>query len=88
MAGDPSPMRTRIDAIAVDGLPRRPDGKVHFMRVFAEFGADGRLHVRSVGAQGSHQLAATSLANAIAQVPDGEGVPVGGSVQTILLSVA
>ncbi len=29
---------------------------------------------RPVGAQGSHQLAATSLANAIAIVPDGDGV--------------
>jgi UTP--glucose-1-phosphate uridylyltransferase/molybdopterin molybdotransferase len=58
------------------------------MRVFAEFGPDGRVHVRSVGAQGSHQLAATSLANAIAEVPDGDGVAPGGSVHTLLLWVA
>jgi UTP--glucose-1-phosphate uridylyltransferase/molybdopterin molybdotransferase len=41
-----------------------------------------------VGAQGSHQLAATSLADALAIVPDGEGVPPAGSVETILLSIA
>jgi molybdopterin molybdotransferase len=58
------------------------------MRVFGAFGADGRYHVSSVGAQGSHQLAATSLADAIAIVPDGDGVAPGGSVNTMLLSIA
>jgi molybdopterin biosynthesis enzyme len=43
--------------------------------------------VRTVGAQGSHQLAATSMANAIAEVPDGGGVAAGGSVGTMLLWV-
>jgi molybdopterin biosynthesis enzyme len=43
--------------------------------------------VRSVGAQGSHQLAATSLANAIAEIPDGDGVLPGGTVRTMLLWV-
>jgi molybdopterin biosynthesis enzyme len=38
-----------------------------------------------VRSQGSHQLAATALANAIAVVPDGDGVVVGGEVLTILL---
>ena len=88
MAGLRQPGRPTVEAVADDGLARRPDGKVHFMRVFAEFGPDGRVHVRSVGAQGSHQLAATSLANAIAEVPDGDGVAPGGSVHTLLLWVA
>ena len=43
----------------------------------ATFENDGRCHVRSVGAQGSHQLAATALSNAIAVVPDGDGVAAG-----------
>ncbi|HVE19184.1 MAG TPA: gephyrin-like molybdotransferase Glp [Ilumatobacteraceae bacterium] len=80
--------RTTVLAVADDGLPRRTDGKTHYMRVFGAFGADGRYHISSVGAQGSHQLAATSLANAIAIVPDGDGVIPGGSVNTMLLSVA
>jgi molybdenum cofactor synthesis domain-containing protein len=88
MSGDPHPNRTMVAAVADDGLPRRADGKIHYLRVTASFGADGRVHVRSVGAQGSHQLAATSMANAIAEVPDGEGVLPGGVVRTILLSVA
>ncbi|MFZ4720135.1 MAG: gephyrin-like molybdotransferase Glp [Ilumatobacteraceae bacterium] len=87
MAGHPSPDRPTVDAVADDGLGRRPDGKVHYQRVFAAFGADGRVHVRSVGAQGSHQLAATSMANAIAEVPDGDGVVPGGVVRTLLLWV-
>jgi molybdopterin biosynthesis enzyme len=88
MSGALTPNRPVVDAVADDGLLRRPDGKTHFMRVVAAFADDGRVHVRSVGAQGSHQLAATSMANAIAEVPDGEGVAQGGLVRTMLLWVA
>jgi molybdopterin molybdotransferase len=87
MAGVPHPARPWVDAVADQGLARRPDGKVHYQRVVAAFGDDGRVHVQSVGAQGSHQLAATSLANAIAELPDGDGVPAGGTVRTMLLWV-
>jgi molybdenum cofactor synthesis domain-containing protein len=87
MAGHPTPQRPFVHAVADDGLARRPDGKVHYQRVFANFGPDGRVHVRSVGAQGSHQLAATSLANAIAEVPDGDGIAAGDAVGTLLLWV-
>ena len=80
--------RPTIPAVADDGLPRRLDGKTHYVRVFAAFGDDGRLHIRSVGAQGSHQLAATSQANAIAIVVDGEGPTAGGDVPTMLLSLS
>ncbi|HRB03718.1 MAG TPA: molybdopterin molybdotransferase MoeA, partial [Ilumatobacteraceae bacterium] len=88
MMGHTAIDRTIIAAVADDGLPRRRDGKTHYVRVFAAFGDDGRVHIRSVGAQGSHQLAATSQANAIAIVVDGDGVAAGGDVQTMLLSVA
>ena len=57
------------------------------MRVFGEFGEDGRFAVRSVGSQGSHQLAATARANALAVLADGDGVDVNDPVSTILLSV-
>ncbi|MEY2582742.1 MAG: molybdopterin molybdotransferase [Ilumatobacteraceae bacterium] len=80
--------RASVVAIADDGLRRRPDGKTHYMRVAGSFGADGRYHVKSVGAQGSHQLAATSLADAIAIVPDGNGIEPGDSVTAMLLSIA
>jgi molybdenum cofactor synthesis domain-containing protein len=87
MMGHQALQRPTAVAIAPDGLPRRPDGKVHFARVQATFADDGRLHITSVGAQGSHQLAATSLANAFAVLPDGDGVPAGGQVEVLLLSL-
>jgi len=72
-------------AVTDDDLTRRPDGKVHLMRVLAEFEDDGRCHVRSARAQGSHQLAATALANAIAIVPDGDGIPAGSEVAVVMM---
>jgi molybdopterin molybdotransferase len=86
MMGHREPFRPTIVAVADGGLRRRPDGKAHFVRVVATFADDGRLHVEPVTAQGSHQLAATALANALAVVADGDGIPEGGEVPTILLT--
>ena len=72
-------------ALTDDDLTRRPDGKTHLMRVLASFENDGRCHVRSARAQGSHQLAATALANAIAIVPDGDGLPAGSEVAVVMM---
>jgi len=77
--------RTNLVAVADVALDRHADGKVHFMRVNGDFDDDGRYHVRPVDAQGSHQLAATALADAMAVVPDGPGVPAGGEVAVLLL---
>ena len=77
--------RQSLVAIADDDLDRRADGKVHLMRVLAEFEDDGRCHVRSARAQGSHQLAATAMANAIAVVPDGDGLPAGAEVAIVMM---
>jgi molybdenum cofactor synthesis domain-containing protein len=79
--------RPRVVAVADDGLPRRPDGRVHWTRVAGAFAADGRFHVRSTGAQGSHQLASTAAANALACVPDGDGIAPGGDVDVLLLTL-
>jgi len=79
-------VRPAIRAIADVGLRRRPDGKVHFMRVVGGFADDGRLHVRDAGPQGSHQLAATAAANGLAVVPDGEGIVAGDEVEVILFN--
>ena len=49
------------------------------------FGADGRYHVRPVDAQGSHQLAATAAADAMAVIPDGIGLAAGSEVEVLLL---
>jgi molybdopterin molybdotransferase len=85
MMGHAQLHRPQIAAVAADGLGRHRDEKLHLMRVFAAFGSDGRLQVRSSGPQGSHQLAASAAANAIAFVPDGDGIPPGGDVGVVLL---
>jgi molybdopterin biosynthesis enzyme len=79
-------LRPMIRAVAEAPLRRKPDGKLHVMRVFARFGDDGLLHVRDSGPQGSHQLAATASANGLAMVPDGAGIDAGDVVQVMLLS--
>ena len=78
---------TRTSIVAVTDVPfdRQPDGKVHFVRVNGELRDDGRYHVRPVSAQGSHQLAATALADAMAVMPDGTGLPAGADVAALLL---
>ena len=77
--------RPSLVAVSDAGISRKPDGKVHLVRVNTAFGDDGRFRVTPVGAQGSHQLAATALADAIAIVPDGDGIPPGGDVAVLML---
>jgi molybdopterin biosynthesis enzyme len=78
--------RPSLVAVADSDLARRPDGKVHFLRVTGSFADDGRYHVRPVSGQGSHQLAATALADALAVVPDGEGLLAGSEVAVLMLT--
>jgi molybdopterin molybdotransferase len=77
--------RPTVVAVADAAIRRKPDGKTHFVRVFARFDRDGRLHVRDTGPQGSHQLAATAAANALAIVPDGNGIAAGGEVEVMTI---
>jgi molybdenum cofactor synthesis domain-containing protein len=85
MMGQPAIDHPTVRAIADDGLPRHADGKLHLVRTHGRFETDGRWHVRSTGAQGSHQLAATAAADGLAFVPDGEGVKPGGDVDVLLI---
>lgn len=85
LLGHPQPVAPLVPAVAAEPLARRPDGKVHWMRVHTAMGADGRTRVRATGPQGSHQLAATAAATGLAAVPDGDGVPAGGLVDVLLL---
>lgn len=82
MMGHRDLFRPVVRAIVDEDISRRVDGKIHFDRVHAHWGShDGRVHVRRTGAQGSHQLAATAVANAMMAVPDGEGVKAGDEVE-------
>jgi molybdopterin molybdotransferase len=86
MMGHQALDRPRVRAVADDGFRRRPDGKTHWTRVAGRFEDDGRFHVRSTGAQGSHQLASTAYANGLAEVVDGDGVLPGDDVDVFLLT--
>ena len=77
--------RPEVLAITDEDIARQPDGKIHFDRVRATWGSDGRVHVRRTGAQGSHQLASTSVANALIAVPDGNGLRTGDEVVVTFL---
>lgn len=85
MMGHANPFRPVVSAILDEDVVRRPDGKVHFDRVHARWGSDGRVHVMRTGPQGSHQLAATAVANAIIAVPDGDGLLRGADVPCTFL---
>ncbi len=78
-------LRAKVAAVATDNLERRPDGKVHFQRVVATMGEDGRYRVTSAGGQGSHHLSAMAGANALAVLDDGDGVAAGALVPVMLL---
>ena len=77
--------RPSVVGVSKVALSRARDGKVHFLRVNGEFADDGRYHVVPVGAQGSHQLAATAGADAMVVLPDGDGVPAGADVSVLML---
>ena len=85
MMGMKHAFRPRVRAIVDEDVKRNPDGKVHFDRVHAKWGTDGRVHVSRSGPQGSHQLAGTAGANAIMAVPDGTGVVAGQEVVVTFL---
>jgi molybdenum cofactor synthesis domain-containing protein len=85
MGGHRRKFRRQVDAVVAEPVRRQRDGKLHLVRVVATVGDDGRWRVRPVGGQGSHQLAATAAANALALVPDGEGAAAGSTVKIMLL---
>jgi len=85
MMGHRRLLRPEVEAVADEALPRRPDGKLHLVRVVASYGDDGRYHVAASGGQGSHMLRAMALANALALLPDGDGVHAGETVKVLLM---
>ncbi|MCY3631920.1 MAG: molybdopterin molybdotransferase MoeA [bacterium] len=86
MMGHPAETWHRPPVIGrvAERLRRRPDGKTHFARVRVEY-ADGEFLARSAGGQGSHQLSAMAAADALAMLPDGEGLAVGDAVSLLIL---
>lgn len=85
MAGHEPAVVAPVPGVAAEDFRRRQDGKTHFVRVVTEWDGDGRLAARSVGGQGSHQLAATARADALAVLPDGPGVAAGERLDVLSL---
>ncbi len=88
MMGHRQPNRKALQAVAAEDLLRKPDGKTHFLRVVVEppmAEAAGQMLVRSAGGQGSHMLWSMAHANALAVVPDGDGVRAGENVDVLML---
>jgi molybdopterin molybdotransferase len=73
-----------VRAVAASAMPRRPDGKLHLdrVRVWVD---DGRYVCERAGAQASNVLSGMAAANALALLPDGDGVAAGGEVRVLLL---
>jgi molybdopterin molybdotransferase len=84
MCGHRGPHRALIPAVADIDLNRMPDGKIHFVRSVLWLDAGGLWRLRPLAGQDSHQLQAMADANALAVLPDGEGVAAGGSVHALL----
>ena len=86
MAGHHRLERPRLPAVAAADLRRQPDGRLHIVRVTVKTGPGG-LEARPSGGQGSHQLRALAAANALAFLPDGEGVAAGEQVEVWVLDL-
>jgi molybdopterin molybdotransferase len=85
MSGHAIVHRPTVTAVADGDLRRRPDGKTHFLRSLASVDGHGVWRVRPLRGQESHQLSAMADANALAVLPDGEGVGTGERIQVLLI---
>ena len=84
MAGHARLGRPSLRALCAEPLRRVPDGRLHLVRVIVS--ADGgQLSARPARGQGSHQLRSLAAANALALVPDGDGLSAGDQVEVWVL---
>ena len=74
-----------IRAVAGSAMPRRRDGKVYLDRVVVRV-ESGRYVCERAGFQASNVLSGMAAANALAVLPDGEGVAAGEPVDVLLLT--
>jgi len=84
MAGHADPHRMPLRASAGVDFSRRRDGKIHFVRVSLRR-TDDDLVATPTGVQGSHQLAASAGADALAILGDGDGVVAGARLEVLPL---
>ncbi|MEO6503199.1 MAG: gephyrin-like molybdotransferase Glp [Jatrophihabitantaceae bacterium] len=87
MMGHSDPYGCVVLGIADAPLSRpHGDGRTAYLRVSCRFEPDGRLHVRPVAGQDSHQLSASAAATGLAEVSDGRRVEAGDELPVHLLS--
>jgi molybdenum cofactor synthesis domain-containing protein len=84
MMGHTELLRPTVRAVAAAAMTRKPDGKLHLDRVRVRRDGDGYVASRT-GSQASNALSAMALANGLALLPDGDGVPEGGEVEIVCL---
>jgi molybdenum cofactor synthesis domain-containing protein len=84
MMGHTELLRPTVRAVADEAMTRKPDGKLHLDRVRVRTHGDGYVATRT-GSQASNALSAMALANGLALLPDGDGVPEGGEVEVMRL---
>ena len=84
LAGRSDVLAEPVVAVTVSGLPRRPDGRVHFDRVSVRY-EDGRYVCERAGFQASNVLSGMAAAAGLAVLEDGRGVEPGGEVPVLLL---
>ena len=87
LAGFPPGLLRRepVPGVADDSWRGASDDRTSYVRVIASFGEDGRLHARGAGGQGSHQLHAMSLSNALAVIDPDTVVKTGDRVRLMLM---
>jgi molybdopterin molybdotransferase len=78
-------VRPVVRGIADSELRAGRDGRTTFVRVRSGFSPDGRVHVSSTGGQGSHQLHAMALADALAVLPPEEDAAPGDDISLMFL---
>jgi len=86
MAGHPGLERLTVPARLVRPLDRRPDGKTHFVRSVVSLDDGGDWWVRPLVGQESHQLSVMAAANALVELPDGEGLDRGHVVRVMVIA--
>lgn len=77
--------RPQLRALAETELPRRRDGKLHFLRVVLRRDPAGSLLARPAAGQGSHMLLAMAHSSGLALLEDGDGLAAGDTVEVLLL---
>ena len=77
--------RPIMNMVLDSALPRKKDGKIHLVHVVARVHDDGVVHAERAIRHGSHLLSAVAEANALAIVPEGDGLAAGDVVRAMIL---